>query len=93
MCSASEAGSYLRLVDFVCHSTLGLRVIKKKKKPEAVRRCSADLVAQEWCEMALDLTLRKDKGRVEQTVQMAKGSERFATFPPQPSLLLYYSQA
>ena len=32
MCSGSEEGSYLRLVDFVCHSTLGLRVIKKKKE-------------------------------------------------------------
>ena len=32
MCSGSEAGSYLRVIDFVCHSTLGLRVIKKKKK-------------------------------------------------------------
>ena len=32
MCSASEAGSYLRLIDFVYHPTLGLRVIKKKKK-------------------------------------------------------------
>ena len=31
-CSGSEAGSYLRLVDFVCHSTLGLRVIKKKRR-------------------------------------------------------------
>jgi len=31
MCSGSEAGSYLRLVDCVHHSTLGLRVIKKKK--------------------------------------------------------------
>ena len=30
MCSGSEAGSYSRLIDFVCHSTLGLRVIKKK---------------------------------------------------------------
>ena len=30
MCSGSEAGSYSRLVDFVYHSTLGLRVIKKK---------------------------------------------------------------
>ena len=30
-CSGSEAGSYLRLIDFVYHSTLGLRVIKKKK--------------------------------------------------------------
>ena len=32
MCSGSEAGSHLRLIDFVYHSTLGLRVIKKKKK-------------------------------------------------------------
>ena len=32
MCSGSEAGSYLRLIDFLYHSTLGLRVIKKKKK-------------------------------------------------------------
>ena len=31
MCSGSEAGSYLRLIDFVCHSTLGLRVIKKRR--------------------------------------------------------------
>jgi len=30
MCSGSEAGSYLRLIDFVYHSTLGLRVMKKK---------------------------------------------------------------
>ena len=30
MCTGSEAGSYLRLIDFVYHSTLGLRVIKKK---------------------------------------------------------------
>ena len=30
MCSGSEAGSCLRLIDFVFHSTLGLRVIKKK---------------------------------------------------------------
>jgi len=31
MCSGSDAGSYVRLIDFVYHSTLGLRVIKKKK--------------------------------------------------------------
>ena len=35
MCSGSEEGSYLRLIDFVYHSTLGLRVIKKKKKSHA----------------------------------------------------------
>ena len=32
MCSGSETGSYLRLIDFVNHSTVGLRVIKKKRK-------------------------------------------------------------
>jgi len=32
MCSGSEEGSYSRLIDFVYHSTLGLNVIKKKKK-------------------------------------------------------------
>ena len=36
ICSGSEAGSYLRLTDFVYHSTLGLRVIKKKRS--SVRR-------------------------------------------------------
>ena len=30
MCSGSEAGSYLKLIDFVYHSTLGLRVTKKQ---------------------------------------------------------------
>jgi len=32
MCSGSEAGSYLRLIDLVYHSTLGLRVIKTKRR-------------------------------------------------------------
>ena len=32
MCSGSEAGSYLRLIDVVYHSTLGLRVRKKSEK-------------------------------------------------------------
>jgi len=36
LCSGSEAGWYLRLRDFMYHSTLGLRVIKKKKKNERV---------------------------------------------------------
>ena len=43
MCSGSETGSYLRLIDFVYHSTLGLRVIKKKKGCCAVRAQGA------WC--------------------------------------------
>ena len=36
MCRGSEAGSYFRLIDFVYHSTLGLRVIKKRKKNQLV---------------------------------------------------------
>jgi len=36
MCSGSEEGSYLRLIDFVYHSTLGLRVIKKNRSPAHV---------------------------------------------------------
>ena len=38
MCSGSEAGSCLRLIDFVYHSILGLGVIKKKKIPWHIRR-------------------------------------------------------
>ena len=34
MRSVPEAGSYYKLVDFAYHLTLGLRVIKKKKKME-----------------------------------------------------------
>jgi len=30
--TCSEEGSYLRLIDFLYHSTLGLRVMKKEKK-------------------------------------------------------------
>ena len=32
MYSVSEAGSYLRLIDFVFHSTLGVRAIKKREE-------------------------------------------------------------
>ena len=32
MCSGPEAGSRLRLIDFVHHSILGLRVIKRERR-------------------------------------------------------------
>ena len=32
MCSGSEKGWYLTTMDFLYHSTLGVRVINKKKK-------------------------------------------------------------
>jgi len=51
MCSGSEAGSYLRLRDCVYHSTLGLRVIKKKKTLtpafRAMRMTAAAAVSEE----------------------------------------------
>ena len=37
MCSGSEVGSYLRLIDFVNHSALGMRVIRTTEKYERVR--------------------------------------------------------
>jgi len=36
VCSGPEAGSYLRRIDFVYHSTLGLRVIENKKRRSRV---------------------------------------------------------
>ena len=40
MCSDFEAGSYIRLTDFVYHSTLGLRVMKKKIKQSITNKSS-----------------------------------------------------
>ena len=37
MCSSSEAGSYVSLTDFVYHSTLGLRVLKQKRRERGFR--------------------------------------------------------
>jgi len=43
LCCGSVAGSYLRLIDFVYHSTLGLRAIKKKKDgPDELREVICD---------------------------------------------------
>ena len=47
-CSGSEAGSYLRLIDFVYHSTLGLRVIKKKKKNQTFKDFYLEAKARIW---------------------------------------------
>jgi len=49
MCSGSEAGSYLRLIDFVYQSTLGLRVIKKKNRPR--RSSSTTLLKATPCRL------------------------------------------
>jgi len=39
MCSGSEEGSYVRPIYLLYHSTLGLRVIKKKRRGEAGALC------------------------------------------------------
>ena len=36
VCSGSEVGAYLRLIDIVYHSTLGLRVIKQRRRERVV---------------------------------------------------------
>ena len=46
MCSGSEPGSYLRRIAFVYHSTLGLRVIKKRRKTCGGRRGRKEGVAR-----------------------------------------------
>ena len=47
MCSGSETGSYLRRIDFVCHTTLGLRVIKKGLGWACVFDDSAEVCGEE----------------------------------------------
>ena len=52
MCSGSEAGSYLRLIDSVYHSTLGVRVIKKRKRRRRadIASCAAmNPTRATWC--------------------------------------------
>jgi len=45
--SGSEAGSYVRLIDCVYHSTLGLRVMKKKKGRQTVALLEKSLLGLE----------------------------------------------
>ena len=40
ICTRSEEGSYFRLVDFVYHSTLGLRVVKKREEVGMTGACA-----------------------------------------------------
>ena len=45
MCRGSEAGSYLRLIDCVHHSTKGLRVLKKERKSGETARQAAGVMS------------------------------------------------
>ena len=50
MCSGSEAGSYLRIIDFVYHSTLGLRVTKTAPGTGSeAKNASVARISDGWC--------------------------------------------
>jgi len=49
MCSGSETGSYVRRIACMYHSALGLRVIKKKRRPgPLLPTCVGDESAGSW---------------------------------------------
>ena len=64
MCSGSKAGSNSRLIDFVYHSTLGLRVIKKKKKKCRPRY---ETSAGTLCQLDAEGTTRAEDAQVTPT--------------------------
>ena len=66
MCSDSEEGSYLRLIDFLYHSTLGSRVIKKKKRFRSRR------IVSRWF---LSRILRAKVDKNNFFIEMCNGSE------------------
>ena len=57
MCSGSEAGSYLRPIDFVNHSTLGLRVIKKKRMKKHTEPLIPTTDLSSFCQPAFQVPL------------------------------------
>jgi len=67
-CSGSEAGSHLSLIDFVYHSTLGLRVIKKKKgsglRHHHFRRHRETRLRVDWNHFERKVDRRGESGRV-----------------------------
>ena len=64
MCSGSGAGSYLRPIDFVYHSYLGLRVMTTKKKEGGIclrglKYCVIEYEVYRKCDIEfVDLHLR-----------------------------------
>jgi len=79
MCSGSEADSYSRLIGFVYHSTLGLGVIKKKKKTPFRRRFPPKSHVPEFCVYDGSrgvLTAHRHKNTVEQQRFVHKNTVR-----------------
>ena len=63
MCSGSEAGSYLRIIDFVYHSTRGLVEMKKKKDHAAGQtRHGNDHTAGKSCQAERERGRQRERG-------------------------------
>ena len=77
MCSGSETGSYLRLIDFVYHSILGFRVIQKKKRaPDCAPRGSQHLLVPSFSGNPKDykVTLAKIRQSLAKIRQLSPSS-------------------
>jgi len=87
MCSGSEAGSYLRLIDFVYHSTLGLRAIKKKSEKTRKGVLTADGMLSEQSNQPLGSAMCKHETRSTTVRVLSQSSPlRYCIeWPRQPS--------
>ena len=85
-CSGSEAGSYLRLIDFVYHSTVALRVIKKRRS-NIPQPPNQEIVS----EKKLTCTLRVAGGWVRD--KLMGGAPHDIDIAVTFSFFFYYSQA
>ena len=62
MCSGSEAGSFSRLIDFVCHSTLGLGVMKKKEEVAATT-ILGNILVRDHAARVINMSLFSNAGK------------------------------
>jgi len=62
-CSGSEAGSYVRLIDFVYHSTLGFRVMKKKRSIVMQRMMQGLAAASDWRQRRAEKEIHRERAR------------------------------
>ena len=90
MCSGSEAGSYLRLIDFVYHSTLGLSVIKKKGGFDP-RTGGCERRRRRGTIVALSLRLKDLLGPVTRVKKKKLHPRTEGCEPPLAAALLYHS--
>ena len=85
ICSGSEAGSYLRLIDFVYHSTLGLRV-KKKQQKRLFIMCTTN---RPLCKRTLGKSLAiRQKSNMRNRLSARQSLKPFILFPLRSTRML-----